>query len=372
MSIEEVQLNESGCRARQARLREKMAELEIERALVCTPEHVQWLTGFRPYWLMSAAAILDLEGDCVLIAPNAEPEFHAADRVLTFEAQWQATLRQEQVAAIGEVIGTEIDTGNKKTGVEFSNCGPHLSKAIGADSSADLDPTLFYLRRRKEEDEVAMIQHAIDCTDVMYRKAREIIAPGISELEVFTQLHAAAVKQAGEALSHPLGNDYQVNAPGGPARDGVVAEDGQLYILDLGPAYRGYFADNCRTFAVNGRPSDVQQQAWEAIVSVFDIVEALVRPGASCWELYDRCKARMDEADPGGSFWHHLGHGIGLYPHEAPHLNPNWDDTFEEGDIFTVEPGLYTEELKAGIRLEENYRVTSGGIEKLTKTPLEL
>jgi len=374
MSVEKPQLTLDDCRKRQERLREAVAahDPQIKRVLVGTPEHVQWLTGFRPHWLMSAAAWIDLDGGCVLVAPNAEPDFHAADQVLTFEAQWQATLRQEQSTAISEVLFKALSPSGLRehTEIDILSCPAILATLF--DKPAGIDRVLHQLRRKKEADELALIRKAIDCTDVMYRKAREIIEPGISELEVFTQLHAAAVHEAGEALSHPLGNDYQVNSPGGPARDGVVAEDGQLYILDLGPTYRGYFADNCRAFAVNGQPTDAQRRAWEAIVSVFDIVEETVKPGTSCRELYDRCKARLDDADPTGSFWHHLGHGIGLYPHEGPHLNPNWDDTFAEGDVFTVEPGIYTEALKAGIRLEENYRVTADGVEKLTKTPLDL
>ena len=65
-------------------------------------------------------------------------------------------------------------------------------------------------------------------------------------------------------------------------------------------------------------------------------------------------------------FFHHLGHGVGLSSHEAPHLIPNRDDTFEEGDVFTVEFGLYHHELRSGIRLEQNYRVTSQGTDLLT------
>ncbi|MCB1093372.1 MAG: aminopeptidase P family protein, partial [Verrucomicrobiae bacterium] len=329
------QLTVEGCRARQRRLRKRMGALGVERAVMVTREHVQWLTGFRPHWLMSAAAVLDLEGDCTLIAPNSEPEFHAADQVATFPMQWQATLRMEAMQAIAEAMGQAVDRGDAVVGAEFSSFGPHAAAAVG-EARVDLDPVLWELRRVKESDEVAMIRKAIACSDAMYRRAREIIRPGISELEVFAQLHAAAVEEAGEALSHQLGNDYQCNSPGGPARDGVVANDGELYILDLGPAYRGYFADNCRAFAVNGQPTEAQLRAWEVIVSVFDIVKEMVRPGVSCRALYDRCKALLDEADPTGSFWHHLGHGIGLYPHEAPHLNPNWDDVFQEGEIFTV------------------------------------
>ena len=73
-----------------------------------------------------------------------------------------------------------------------------------------------------------------------------------------------------------------------------------------------------------------------------------------------------------GSFFHHLGHGVGLSPHERPNLNPHWEQEFREGDFFTVEPGLYEAELRGGIRLEENYLVTADGVEKLTSFSLEL
>ena len=150
-----------------------------------------------------------------------------------------------------------------------------------------------------------------------------------------------------------------------------AAEAGELYILDLGPAFRGYFADNCRTIAVDGQPTDVQRRAWEFIVPVFDLVEREVKPGKSCRELFDEAKAMLDQAHP-WVFHHHLGHGIGLFPHEAPHLNPNWDDTFQAGEVIAVEPGLYAPELRAGIRLENNYLVTETGVELLSDFPLEL
>jgi Xaa-Pro aminopeptidase len=40
--------------------------------------------------------------------------------------------------------------------------------------------------------------------------------------------------------------------------------------------------------------------------------------------------------------------------------------------VFTVEPGQYTETLRAGIRIEENYLVTTDGVEQVTTTPTEL
>jgi Xaa-Pro aminopeptidase len=63
---------------------------------------------------------------------------------------------------------------------------------------------------------------------------------------------------------------------------------------------------------------------------------------------------------------------VGLAPQEGPHLNPLWDDMFAVGDYFTAEPGVYHEELRFGVRLEENYVVTADGVEKLTDYPLNL
>ncbi len=352
------------CRARQHRLREALTTLNADRAILVTAENVQWLTGFRPHPLMRAVAVLEVEGDCMLIAPGALPDHHAADEVRTFEAQWLSTLRQDQLQAAIQAVSKS----DQKTAVEFSSSGAHVRKVCDGEP-LDLEPAIWNLRRHKEADELEMMRHAIACTDAMYRKAREIIRVGISELEVFNQLHAVAVETAGEPLT-ALGNDYQSNSPGGPPRC-RAAQAGELMILDLGPAYRGYHADNCRTFAVDGQPTDEQLKAREVIMTVFDLVNEFVKPGVSCRELFDRAKALLDEYHPGACF-HHLGHGVGLYPHEAPHLNPKWDDRFAEGDVFTVEPGLYNEALHAGIRIEENYLVTAGGVEQLTSTPTEL
>ena len=53
-------------------------------------------------------------------------------------------------------------------------------------------------------------------------------------------------------------------------------------------------------------------------------------------------------------------------------MNPNWDDVFQAGDVFTAEPGLYAPELRVGMRLENDYLVTKDGVELLSDFPLDL
>ena len=359
------------CRGRQRRLIQQMQRLELDLVIVTQIEHVQWLAGPEFRWFFQPVAALASDGHLTIVGPPKISENVAADEVLTYEAQWHSTIRNDQRRASSEVLNQALRGREKpdRLGVEFSTFGQHLASFLDA-ILVDIEPDLYRLRRRKDPDELARIRMAIEGTRRMYERAREIIRPGVTELEVFNALQSAAVEQFGEMSTGAGGNDYQCCSRGGPPRN-RAARDGELYILDLSPGFRGYFTDNCRTVSVSGNPTPEQQSAWSYCCKALDHVAATVSPGKSAKELFREAQAILDEA-PVGEFDHHLGHGFGLFPHEAPHLNPNWDDRFEVGDVFTAEPGLYAPELKAGIRLEDNYLVTESGVELLTEFPLEL
>ncbi len=369
--MSDLDYNAKAARGRQQRLLAEMQKLRLDLVIVQTIEHVQWLTGARYGWVFSPAAALQSDGHLTLVAPRKSNAPAAADEIMPYEAQWHSTLRNDQrQAASAELLkALERKSAPQRIGVEFSCFSMHLADVPG--ERVDIEPTLYQLRRRKDPDELARIRKAIAGTGKMYALARQIIEPGVTELEVFNRLQAAAVDEFGETLTG-TGNDYACGERGGPPRNNRQAQAGELYILDLGPAYRGYFADNSRAFAVNRQPTDEQQTAWQCIQRVFAHVEKAVKPGKSCSELFYECDAILHEA-PVGTFNHHLGHGIGLFPHETPHLNPYWSDTFEAGDVFTCEPGLYDEKiLRAGMRLENDYLVTATGVENLSPFPMEL
>ena len=364
-----LQLDLSACRGRQQRLTEWMRRQELDYVLVSQAANLQWLCGPWLPWVFTTAAVLDADGRLSVALPQSPQVEVAADEVLSFESQWRSTLRNDQSQAAWEALGQTIQfSRGARIGLEFS-AGSMQAQLPDDVDLVDIEPAIYQLRRRKDDDELAMIKRAIAGTQRMYQRAREIIRPGVTELHVFNELQAAAVLEFGEPTTR-TGNDYQCGSRGGPPRNERAASAGELYILDLGPAYRGYFADNCRTFAVT-ETSTEQQAAWAQIMLAFQHVEANVRPGKSCRELFHEVQAILD-ASPHGVFDHHLGHGIGLFPHEAPHLNPHWDDQFEVGDVFTAEPGLYAPELQGGMRIENNYRVTADGIEHLTNFSMEL
>ena len=199
--------------------------------------------------------------------------------------------------------GFSAPAGSGKIGIEFSTGGSDAVEILQEEArgnTVDLEPSIWQLRRQKDEDEFALISRAIDCTHAMYQRAREIIQPGITELEVFNQLQAAAVEVADEPLTD-IGNDFQCNSPGGPPRN-RAAKAGELFILDLGPAYRGYYADNCRTFAVDRQPTDEQLKAWNVIVAVLEMVEQTVHPASVAGNCFSKPRKCSMNTGPMRSF----------------------------------------------------------------------
>lgn len=359
----------AACQRRQQRLLEEMERVGLDLVLLTRGESVQWLTGAYVGQLSATSATLDAQGRVTLVLPSRNLNLVvAADDVVPYEEKWHSTMRDQQRALSNEMLLKTVASRPSSVGGEWPYLDPRLLAAFGQ-SPTDVEAIMFQLRRRKSPDELRMLRRANDANRKMYAVAREIVEPGINELEVYNQLHAAAVSELGEALTY-FGQDFRCNSRGGLPRN-RRAEAGELYILDLGVGFRGYYSDNARTLAVGGDPSKKQQQAWQQLQAVFSHVQSAVQPGVSCRSLFHEVQAMLDRCTP-WKFNHHLGHGVGLAPHEGPHLNPHWDDSFAQGDFFTVEPGLYHDDLRHGIRLEENYLVTAEGVERLTDFPLEL
>ena len=141
-----------------------------------------------------------------------------------------------------------------------------------------------------------------------------------------------------------------------------------LSILDYGVCYEGYASD-C-TITIARGPLSTEQ------VELLDLVQ---KAADECLKLYKNGKAILDAAkkaeeifaQAGKAMPHSLGHGTGLEIHEAPFisLRAKEDSVFKEGNIVTLEPGLYYPEL-GGCRLENDILITKDGNKLLTNSKI--
>src|SRR5436190_8950909 len=154
----DLDYNAAASRSRQQRLLAEMQNLRLDLVIVQTIEHVQWLTGARYPWTMSPAAALRADGHLTLCAPKKPVLEAAADEVVTYEAQWHSTLRNDQRQASSEALlkAWSGKSKPKRIGVEFSTYTRHLD-AFGGEL-VDIEPTLYRLRRRKDADELVRLK----------------------------------------------------------------------------------------------------------------------------------------------------------------------------------------------------------------------
>ena len=344
-------------RQRQKKLLDLMERRKYSAIVIGAPHHVYYFTAHWTDWRHLSAFVLYDDGRSVLITPNEPNKAAAADEVLSYEANLKGTLKDDQPHVIGRMIVDALRLrGNVRSiGTDASVVTSQV--ALGYSGLREqVDEDLFQMRRVKDPDERELMQKAILCSARMYERAREVIEPGVPEIRVFAEMQMAATIEAGEMLSGPLGNDYACGLPGGPPRGDRVAKAGELYILDVGPVYRGYFSDTARTLSVDQNPTDAQYEAHEVLLGCLALVEGNAKAGTPCYHLWHWVNEYLKQnGQP--EMTHHLGHGVGLNPHEYPHLNPEWDDTLQEGEVFTAEPGIYGPHLAGGIRIENQYVV---------------
>ena len=190
----------------------------------------------------------------------------------------------------------------------------------------------------------------------------------------------------GGALEQPEGN---IVAAGGEAAvphttgaSGRVLRAGEAIVVDLFPR-GGLFADCTRTFCA-GEPPEALRRAHAAVRQVLARARAAVRPGVRGWDLQETtCRAfeaagwRTQLSDPQTThgYVHGLGHGVGYELHEQPSFRKaaGPEGVLAEGDVFTLEPGLYDPSGGWGVRLEDLVALGPGGaLEVLTPLPYAL
>jgi Xaa-Pro aminopeptidase len=181
-------------------------------------------------------------------------------------------------------------------------------------------------------------------------------------------------------LSH--GRDAGIPHSRGNAND--VIREGVPIVLDIFPADRetGYFFDLTRTFCV-GRVPDELRRIHADVREAYERARDAMKPGTlatdyqnlvcDLFEARGYATLRTNPATLDG-YVHSLGHGVGLDIHEKPSfgISPTNLDMVEEGDIVTIEPGLYFPDREIGVRIEDTFVVEGDGVRTLGRGGLGL
>jgi Xaa-Pro aminopeptidase len=153
---------------------------------------------------------------------------------------------------------------------------------------------------------------------------------------------------------------------------------GAPVIIDIFPSSRSshYHGDLTRTVVVGEIPDEFRRM-HAAVLQALDAGIESIRAGASgrdvhngvCQVLVDRGYGTSTKGFEGqdgvAKMNHSTGHGVGLDVHEDPSLRGPDENTLRQGDVVTVEPGLYLIGL-GGVRVEDTGMVSANGFKNFT------
>ena len=96
-----------------------------------------------------------------------------------------------------------------------------------------------------------------------------------------------------------------------------------------------------------------------------------IQCGKPCCEIDKAARDVIAEAGYGANFGHSLGHSVGIEIHEQPGFTPGSKSNVENGNVITVEPGIYIEGF-GGVRIEDVVALCDGKPRNLTASPKQL
>jgi Xaa-Pro aminopeptidase len=240
------------------------------------------------------------------------------------------------------------------------------------------------LRAVKTAEEVAVVQQAVDITANTFLRVMRFMRPGVFEFEVEAEIQHSFLSQ--RATGPAYGS---ILASGENActlhyiSNNLECRDGDLILMDFGAEYGGYNADLTRTIPVSGKFTRRQKQVYNACLHLHQYAKSLLKPGISINEYHILVGKEADvvlhkiglltkselknSTTEQPAYWKYLYHGIshhlGIDVHDlGPRAEP-----LKAGMLLTVEPGIYIQEEKMGVRIENNVWLTKSGNQDLMK-----
>ena len=336
--------------------------------VVSSSENIRYLTGFTG----SAGVVICRKDDSVLITDGRYVE-QAHSQVRESGADVRI-VEARTVAATLEAVASEL--------ARYARCvceAADLSVESHARYEAAIGKELLPVsgvieefRRTKSEAEVERISFAAQTADKALAEVRELLVRSMSEpvteRDVRDELEYRMRRHGADGPSYEtiVATGNNAARPHHRPTDQVLRE-GDSVVIDVGGLVDGYHSDMTRTYLL-GTVDPVLQTMFEVVSESQSRGVAAVKAGVLPSEIDRMCREWITEAGFGPEFVHGTGHGVGLQIHESPWLRAQSNEPLREGEVVTVEPGVYRVGL-GGVRIEDLLLVRAAGSTTLTHTP---
>ncbi|MDC1255745.1 Xaa-Pro peptidase family protein [Paracoccaceae bacterium] len=374
-------------RYRLQRVREQLKRAGVAVGVFVSPVSLRYAIGYRNYALFqshipSAYLFVPAEGPVVVHGILGDPpklvdEVRPAQAIAPFNGGSEMANRSKLLALDIKKYLSELGTDNRRIALEYVN--PSLTRAVmdqGLDpiDAADL---IEDARGIKSEDEINCIRWAIAVADLGIDKMKQIMRPGITELQLWALLNYTNLANNGDWHDgRMLASGDRINPWYQEASERKL-EAGDLVGFDtdmVGPS--GYCADVSRTFFCGpGRPTNRQKYLYNQAVEEIDYNLRLVRHGITLEDFGRQAFVQPEEFH--ANQYTCIFHGVGMCD-EAPKLyypkdraEKAYPAVLQENMVICLESYVGGIGERDGVKLEQQVLVTKDGYELLSTYPLE-
>jgi Xaa-Pro aminopeptidase len=225
------------------------------------------------------------------------------------------------------------------------------------------------LRAQKDADEYKRLKASALLNDRAMQAGFAALRVGISELEVAEIIKNCFIEEGATPIFTSVCFGPNGAFPHHHTGKTQLSENTPV-LIDIGARLDGYPSDMTRVGYFG-----VPDEEFEAINQVVErAVQAgltAARPGVAAKDIDKAARDVITEAGYGPLFAHRTGHGLGIDIHEPPYLSAASEAILVEGNVFSIEPGIYVSG-KFGLRLEEIVIMRADGAEILSELPRDV
>jgi Xaa-Pro aminopeptidase len=354
------------------------------------PDYVRYFTGF--VFLSNERPIMYAEstgGESAIFVPEFEVERTRAetsfDRIESYPEypgiEHPMTIFARVLADLGirDAIGADQDGYPGILGY----VGPSLSEVSGARVEGLAD-RIEAMMARKSPAELELIRESGRWCARAHHLLQEYTRAGVTETEASLRAGHEATLELYAALGDDIGQQGSSDGVKAGYRGqiglrsswahavghNITFQPGDVLVTETGAPIWGYNAELERAMII-GPPTDEMRRLFDHTVAMQHVAMNALRPGVTCAEV-DAAVMKYLEDNRLIPYWRqHTGHAIGLRNHEKPFLDVGDHTRVEQGMVFTIEPGVYSDTI-GGFRHSDTVAVTEGGVEVLTSYPSDI
>ena len=359
----------------------KLAEKNIDLALLTDEDNVYYLTGYYDYLHMEfgrpTILVVPQNGPVILITPtidlNAAQSAAQVDRIAPWNDGMGNEWREEMPKAIKNTTTIAVEPDHMPPMVRA-----YVSEVIDRQRVDNATPLLNAMRMIKSPEELQLARHAGEVATAMMVAGRGAIADGVPEFEVAIATSQAGTRKAADLLTRhyadtdmsPNTHFLQIMASGDSiikthhrASTRIMHKGDPVFLCFCGMTnFHRFKLGFDRTFWIGDAPKD-QIAVYEVAVASQKAALNALRPGVTAESIHAEYANVIQEA--GYDYPFRCGRATGFSFLETPQLVTGDKTIIQPGMVLAIDGSVSVETFRA--QVGDSVIVTEDGWEPLTQ-----